>query len=76
MSTYLRRHEGIEVSHNFIAQLGRDHGLKPHRQGPVKPSNDAGFAANVVDIVGLYLDPPAGAVVLSMDEDPSPRSPS
>jgi transposase len=68
MAKYLKRHEGIAVSHNFIAQLWREHGLKPHRQGTFKMSKDPDFAAKVVDIIGLYLDPPAGAVVLSADE--------
>lgn len=67
MARYLRR-EGIDVSHNFIAQVWREHDLKPHRQGTFKLSADPDFAAKVIDIVGLYLDPPAGAVVLSVDE--------
>src|SRR5215204_4894918 len=68
MSRYLKRHEGIAVSHNFIAQLWREHGLKPHRQGTFKVSRDPDFSMKVADIVGLYLDPPTGAVVLSIDE--------
>jgi transposase len=68
MSKYLKRHEGIDVSHNFIADLWREHGLKPHRQGTFKTSTDPEFAAKVVDVVGLYLDPPDGAIVLSFDE--------
>jgi transposase len=68
MARYLRRHEGIEVSHNFVARLWREHSLKPHRQGTFKLSKDPDFAVKVVDIIGLYLDPPAGAVVLSVDE--------
>ncbi len=68
MAKYLRGQEGIVVSHNFIATLWRDNGLKPHRQGTFKVSRDPEFTAKVYDIVGLYLDPPAGAVVLSYDE--------
>ena len=68
MARYLRRNEGIEVSHNFISVLWRENGIKPHRQGTFKLSHDPEFAAKVVDVVGLYLDPPAGAVVLSVDE--------
>jgi transposase len=68
MSRYLKRHEAVAVSHNFVAELWREHGLKPHRQGTFKVSRDPDFAAKVVDIVGLYLDPPTGAVVLSVDE--------
>jgi transposase len=68
MAKYLKRHEGINVSHNFISELWLEEGLKPHRQGTFKISKDPEFTAKVVDIVGLYLDPPAGAVVLSFDE--------
>jgi transposase len=68
MAKYLKRHEGISVSHNFVAQLWREHGLQPHRLGTFKLSSDPDFAVKVADVVGLYLDPPAGAIVLSMDE--------
>ena len=68
MARYLKRHEGIAVSHNFIAQVWREHGLQPQRQGTFKLSNDPEFEAKVADVVGLYLDPPVGAVVLSIDE--------
>ena len=68
MAAYLRRTEGVSVSWRYIALLWRRHGLKPHRQGTFKVSRDPAFAAKVADIVGLYLDPPGGAVVLSVDE--------
>jgi transposase len=68
MAKYLERHEGISVSHNFVSVLWREHGLQPHRQGTFKLSKDPDFAVKVADIVGLYLNPPEGAVVLSMDE--------
>jgi hypothetical protein len=68
MAKYLKQHEGISVSHNFVSVLWRENGIQPHRQGTFKLSKDPNFAVKVVDIVALYLDPPAGAVVLSMDE--------
>jgi hypothetical protein len=68
MAKYLKRREGISVSHNFIHELWQENDLKPHLQGTFKVSKDPGFSAKVVDIVGLYLDPPDGAVVLSIDE--------
>jgi len=37
--------------------------LKPHRHGTFKVSKDPAFAAKVADVVGLYLEPPGGAVV-------------
>ena len=68
MAAYLRRSEGVSVSWRYVALLWRKHKLKPHRQGTFKVSRDPAFAAKVADIVGLYLDPPGGAVVLSVDE--------
>lgn len=68
MAKYLKRQEGIEVSHVFVADLWREHGLRPHRQDTFKLSKDPHFAEKVADIVGLYLEPPDGAVVLCVDE--------
>jgi transposase len=68
MSAYLQRSEGISVSWHYVAKLWRHNRLKPHRQGTFKLSRDPAFADKVLDVVGLYLDPPAGAVVLSFDE--------
>lgn len=68
LANYLARHENITVSHNFIADLWRQHALQPHRSGTFKLSRDPAFADKVVDIVGLYLNPPDGAVVLCVDE--------
>ena len=48
--------------------MWRDHHLKPHRTKGFKVSNDPKFAEKLVDIVGLYLDPPDHALVLSCDE--------
>ncbi len=42
--------------------------LKPHQVDTFKVSNDAKFEDKLVDVVGLYLDPPDKAVVLCMDE--------
>jgi transposase len=68
LSAFLQRTEGVSVSHNFIAGLWRRHGLKPWRVGTFKLSRDPAFTEKVADVVGLYLDPPGGAVVLSIDE--------
>ncbi len=51
-----------------VQRIWRAHGLAPHRIRTFKLSNDPKFAAKVRDIVGLYVDPPAHAVVLSVDE--------
>src|SRR5258707_5906304 len=68
MVKFIARTEKVTVSHHYVATLWRDTGLKPHRQGTFKLSRDPRFAEKVADIVGLYLDPPGGAVVLSIDE--------
>jgi transposase len=57
---------GISVS--SVQRIWRAHGLQPHRMRQFKLSNDPRFAAKVRDVVGLYVDPPAHAVVLSVDE--------
>jgi transposase len=68
MAAFIQRAEGVYVSHHYVAKLWRENGLKPHRAGTFKVSKDPAFAEKVADIVGLYLDPPGGAVVLSLDE--------
>ena len=56
------------VSHRSVQRIWAAHGLKPHRVRTFKLSKDPQFATKVRDIVGLYLDPPAHALVLSVDE--------
>lgn len=68
MAAFITRTEGVYVSHHFVAKLWRENELRPHRQGTFKISRDPAFADKVADIVGLYLQPPGGAVVLSIDE--------
>ena len=57
---------GISVS--SVQRIWRVHGLQPHRMRQFKLSTDPHFAAKLRDIVGLYVDPPAHAIVLSVDE--------
>ena len=47
---------------------GPAHDLQPHRIRTFKRSSDPDFAAKLADIVGLYVDPPKHALVLSVDE--------
>ena len=56
------------ISLTSVQRIWKTHGLAPHRIRTFKLSNDPKFAAKVRDIVGLYVDPPAHAVVLSVDE--------
>ncbi len=60
--------EAVAISVSSVQRIWRRHGLQPHRMRQFKLSNDPQFAAKVRDIVGLYVDPPAHAVVLSVDE--------
>jgi transposase len=56
------------VSHRSVQRIWAAHGLKPHRVRTFKLSNDPKFAAKVQDVIGLYVDPPEHALVLSVDE--------
>jgi transposase len=56
------------ISHRSVQRIWAAHGLKPHRVRTFKLSNDPKFAAKVQDVVGLYVDPPEHALVLSVDE--------
>lgn len=51
-----------------VQQIWKSADLKPHRLKTFKISNDPQFAEKVVDVVGLYMDPPDNAMVLSVDE--------
>jgi len=57
---------GISVS--AVQRIWRAHGLQPHRVRQFKLSNDPDFVDKLRDVVGLYVDPPAHAIVLSVDE--------
>ena len=56
------------IGHTTVQRIWKEHGLKPHLTRTFKLSNDPKFAEKVVDIVGLYLNPPDKAVVLCVDE--------
>jgi transposase len=58
----------VGVSQTAVNRLWLAHRLQPHRIRTFKKSNDPAFAAKVEDIVGLYMNPPAHAVVVSIDE--------
>jgi transposase len=62
--------EATGTSPSSVLRIWRAHKLRPHRVRTFKLSNDPAFVAKLRDIVGLYLDPPAHAVVLSVDEKP------
>jgi transposase len=60
--------EAAGLSLTTIQRIWKAHKLAPHRLRSFKRSNDPAFAEKVEDIVGLYMHPPAHAVVLSIDE--------
>lgn len=58
----------LGLSQTAIVRIWHAFGLQPHRRENFKLSNDPHFVAKVRDIVGLYLNPPVNAIVLSVDE--------
>src|SRR5712675_199066 len=56
------------LSKSTIGRIWRDFGLKPHLSDTFKLSSDPLFVEKVVDVVGLYHNPPEKAVVLCVDE--------
>src|SRR3989440_7427006 len=56
------------LSKSTIGRIWRDFGLKPHLSDTFKLSTDPLFVEKVVDVVGLYHNPPEKAVVLCVDE--------
>jgi transposase len=58
----------VGVSHSTVHRLWQGHDLQPHRLATFKFSTDPDAEAKIHDVVGLYLQPPTNAVVLSVDE--------
>jgi transposase len=56
------------VSSATVQRIWSDLGLAPHRVDTFKVSNDPKFEDKLIDVVGLYLNPPEKAIVLCMDE--------
>lgn len=60
--------QALGCNDTMVHRVWRDNGLKPHLTKTFKVSNDPRFAEKLVDVVGLYLNPPEHALVLSCDE--------
>ncbi|RPI59387.1 MAG: IS630 family transposase [Planctomycetaceae bacterium] len=60
--------KAVGVSKATVQRVWRDNGLKPHLVKTFKVSNDPQFVEKLVDVVGLYLNPPEHALVFSCDE--------
>jgi transposase len=56
------------MSPSTVHRIWRELGYRPHRTETFKFSTDPALEAKIRDVVGLYLDPPDGAIVLSVDE--------
>jgi transposase len=70
-ATYWSRKSMAEksgLSKSTVGRIWRDFGLKPHLSDTFKLSTDPLFVEKVVDVVGLYHNPPEHAVVLCVDE--------
>src|SRR6266849_1798154 len=60
--------KAVGISRSSVRRIWEGHGLRPHRVRSFKLSNDPKFADKLKEVVGLYIDPPDHAVVLSVDE--------
>lgn len=56
------------VSHGTVHRIWRAHALQPHRISTFKFTTDPEAETKIYDVVGLYLNPPTNAVVVSLDE--------
>lgn len=65
-SRLLATHVGID--HSTVAGIWSEYGVKPWRAETFKFSTDPELEAKVIDVVGLYLNPPENAIVLCLDE--------
>ncbi len=63
--------EKVGVSKDTVQRVWSARGLKPHRVKTFKLSNDPRFEEKLIDVVGLYLNPPDQAIVLCLDEKSS-----
>src|SRR4051812_12507014 len=55
--------KAVGISASSVQRIWRTHGLQPHRVHQFKLSNDPKFIDKLRDVVGLYVDPPAHAIV-------------
>jgi len=60
--------ERFGIGKDTVARIWRDHELKPWRVDTFKLSNDPRFEEKLVDVVGLYMNPPERAMVFCFDE--------
>ena len=68
--------KAVGLAASTVQGIWKSHGLAPHRWRQFKLSNDPAFAEKLHDVVGLYVAPPAHAVVLSVDEKSQIQAPA
>ena len=61
--------EATGISPTTVHRIWHEHKLKPHQVRSFKFSNDPELVEKVIDVGGLYLNPPKGALVLCVDEE-------
>ena len=66
--TTRRLAERVGIGKDSVARIWRDHELKPWKVDRFKISNDPRFEEKLIDVVGMYLNPPQRAVVFAFDE--------
>ena len=66
----------VRVSHMTVHRIWQAHSLKPHQVNTFKFTKDPAAKEKIVDVVGLYLNPPQNAVVLSVDEKTQIQAPT
>lgn len=64
----------VGLHHTTIHRIWRLHGIKPHLTQSFKLSKDKRFEEKLVDVVGLYRNPPARSVIFSVDEKPQTQA--
>ena len=58
----------LGTSPSMVQRVWKAHRLQPHRTKTFKLSNDPQFAEKLIDVVGLYTNPPEHAILLCVDE--------
>jgi hypothetical protein len=60
--------KAVGIAASSLVKIWHEHGVAPHRWRSFKLSNNKAFAEKLHDDVGLYVSPPAHAIVLPVDE--------
>ncbi len=64
----------VGLHHTTIHRIWKLHGIRPHRTESFKLSKDKRFEEKLIDVVGLYMNPPERSVIFSIDEKPQTQA--